>query len=90
MSFKNRKNKLWKKNQKCYWCDIGLKHKTATVDHLKPLALGGSKDRCNTVLSCGPCNFKKGLDRWYKENGKIRIVKTDLVKFEKDKKALGL
>ena len=32
----------------------------AQVDHVTPLAKGGTNDLANLVLSCGPCNVAKG------------------------------
>jgi len=41
---------------KCYYC--GQKAKL-TVEHLVPLARGGTNWPDNIVLACGPCNFSK-------------------------------
>ncbi len=39
-----------------------------TIDHLMPTSRGGRTTYENTVLACGPCNFKKA-DRTVKEMG---------------------
>jgi len=44
----------------CEYCKIKIPKDTATVDHAKPLSLGGYNKRTNYVLSCQPCNSKKG------------------------------
>lgn len=45
---------------KCAWCreplSIGQRH----VDHIMPLALGGSNDRQNIQVLCRDCNLSKG------------------------------
>jgi 5-methylcytosine-specific restriction endonuclease McrA len=43
---------------KCYWCKLSY-GKTPHVDHVWPLALGGSNGPENLVLSCQKCNCKK-------------------------------
>ena len=42
---------------KCYYC--GLKRKL-TIDHIIPLARGGTHEKCNLVAACGACNSSKG------------------------------
>lgn len=42
---------------KCYYC--GQKQKL-TIDHIIPLARGGTHEKCNLVAACGPCNSSKG------------------------------
>lgn len=32
-----------------------------SIDHVVPLALGGTNDLTNLVLACLPCNIKKGV-----------------------------
>jgi 5-methylcytosine-specific restriction endonuclease McrA len=51
---------LNKQKNKCAhsWCRISLAD-GHHVDHMVPLALGGSNDRRNIQLLCEPCNLKK-------------------------------
>lgn len=50
-----------KQSGKCahLWCRVKL-GKKYHIDHIKPLALGGSDGRRNLQLLCAPCNLKKG------------------------------
>lgn len=44
------------------------------VDHVEPLALGGSNDQSNLQLLCPPCNQSKHAKdpfRWAHENGRL-------------------
>jgi hypothetical protein len=43
---------------KCYWCGWNV-GETYHVDHVVPLALGGSNGSENLVISCPMCNIKK-------------------------------
>lgn len=42
----------------CYWCKIKLEK--YEVDHVVPLARGGSNGKENIVCACRPCNRRKG------------------------------
>jgi 5-methylcytosine-specific restriction endonuclease McrA len=44
----------------CYYCREPLSIEQATLDHVLPRALGGTLKRSNLVISCGPCNVRKG------------------------------
>lgn len=54
----------------CYWCGEELKVSKDIfelggqyhIDHYMPLALGGDNTPENIVISCIPCNRKKGDD----------------------------
>lgn len=55
----------------CHYCskvlDITKKHDhpdSMTVDHVVPLAKGGTNDMSNLVPCCLPCNMKKGQEIW--------------------------
>ena len=50
-----------KKRQRghCYWCRKKLDDKYE-IDHVWPLVKGGSNGKENIVISCKPCNRKKG------------------------------
>lgn len=43
----------------CWWCGVGIKG-GYHADHRIPLARGGTNGPENIVLSCPPCNLKKG------------------------------
>jgi 5-methylcytosine-specific restriction endonuclease McrA len=46
----------------CAYCATGLSLETLTLDHVEPLALGGSNQTSNLVACCGQCNnFKDSL-----------------------------
>lgn len=44
----------------CYHCKGPLNIGSAEIDHLVPLALGGSNNISNLYASCRPCNRSKG------------------------------
>jgi len=44
----------------CYYCSEKLDQEAITVDHVEPLANGGSHALGNLVLACKPCNQRKG------------------------------
>ena len=46
--------------QRCVYCATHLDHRTATLDHVVPLARGGAHDSGNLVVACAPCNRLKG------------------------------
>lgn len=45
---------------KCFYCDMKLKFKKATIDHIKPKSYGGELSKNNTVIACYTCNQKRG------------------------------
>lgn len=58
---------LWHRGQRCcVWCGLvfgALSDKRLTIEHLVPIAFGGSNARDNTILACANCNRKRG--KWY-------------------------
>lgn len=50
----------WEAAQKkvCHWC--GVRCDDHEIDHRVPLAKGGKHERRNLVISCRPCNRRKG------------------------------
>lgn|GEM_PF-6154549 len=54
------RRKAHRQHPYCQWCGCRLEFGLATVDHVVPLALGGTSRSTNLVLSCEPCNVAKG------------------------------
>ncbi len=58
---------------KCACCHVSIAD-GYHVDHIQPLALGGSNDKTNLQLLCPTCNLRKGAkppERWAAENGRL-------------------
>lgn len=55
-----RKGALRDCGQRCVYCATPLDQRTATLDHVFPVARGGAHDPGNLVTACGPCNRLKG------------------------------
>lgn len=55
-----RRRQLYAKHTLCFWCEKPLLRSETTVDHLTPQSRGGTFFYGNLVLSCGPCNNKRG------------------------------
>lgn len=43
----------------CEYCGAPLTRDKATVDHVKPIGLGGYDRIKNCVIACSPCNQRK-------------------------------
>jgi 5-methylcytosine-specific restriction endonuclease McrA len=43
-----------------HWSENYIGSDVATVDHVVPLARGGTDHPSNLVVACRPCNMKKG------------------------------
>lgn len=48
---------------RCTYCNKEVTRKTATIDHVLPVSLGGKSTFENTVCACSSCNGKKGNDK---------------------------
>lgn len=53
-------NILKAQGHKCGYCRADLRKTKKHLDHIVPLALGGSNDRTNLQYLCAPCNLSKG------------------------------
>jgi 5-methylcytosine-specific restriction endonuclease McrA len=47
-------------NHRCAYCRSDLRKAKRHVDHVQPLARGGSNHRANLQYLCAPCNLAKG------------------------------
>lgn len=60
------RKRAWKRaairdcGQRCVYCARSLELSEATLDHVHPLAHGGTNDPGNLVAACAPCNRMKG------------------------------
>jgi predicted nucleotidyltransferase len=48
----------------CCYCQVLFDMKELTIEHIKPLCLGGTNDESNITLACAPCNQSKGKEVW--------------------------
>lgn len=46
-------------NKRCAYCGKHLKPGEETIDHIRPLSLGGTDEWDNLALSCRKCNGSK-------------------------------
>lgn len=56
----SRENVYTRDNGKCQYCGVKVPRANITYDHITPRAQGGVTEWTNIVISCGPCNQKKG------------------------------
>jgi 5-methylcytosine-specific restriction endonuclease McrA len=64
---------LMAQKHRCANCRASIK-RGYEVDHIKPLALGGSNDIGNIQLLCMPCNRSKGASdpiEWAQQHGRL-------------------
>jgi 5-methylcytosine-specific restriction endonuclease McrA len=45
---------------RCYWCGVSVPWSAKHVDHVIPVARGGSNGPENLVIACASCNLSKG------------------------------
>lgn len=68
-TYRDVKTKMFRKQKTCNWCHVYLSldgkipgTMKATLDHVIPLKRGGLDNANNWVLTCEPCNRKRGHD----------------------------
>jgi hypothetical protein len=59
VSKRTRYEVLKRDNHTCRYCGATTPDVKLTVDHVTPVALGGSDDPCNLVAACQDCNYGK-------------------------------
>ena len=45
---------------RCFYCTVLVGRTQLTIDHVKPLVIGGANSVSNIVAACGHCNTTKG------------------------------
>ncbi|WP_428491742.1 HNH endonuclease [Rhodopila sp.] len=58
---------------RCSNCKVSIRKKYH-VDHIMPIALGGSNDKCNLQILCPTCNLSKNAKHpvaWAQEQGRL-------------------
>lgn len=50
---------LERDNFRCHWCGTPARETKLVIDHIVPLAQGGSDTAPNMCASCSPCNGGK-------------------------------
>jgi 5-methylcytosine-specific restriction endonuclease McrA len=56
----NRKNVLWRDENRCQYCAKTFLESELTLDHIIPKSRGGNNSWKNLVAACKRCNQKKG------------------------------
>ena len=56
----NRRSLFKRDNGVCQYCSKKMLIEESTIDHIVPRAKGGKTSFLNCVISCRPCNAKKG------------------------------
>ena len=44
----------------CQYCNTPFPRRLLTLDHVRPISMGGKTNWENIVAACGPCNTRKG------------------------------
>lgn len=61
-AMKQMRLSLWRKSSFCHWCKKDLSFRESTIDHVIPLARGGTNHPKNFVIACEACNSKRGCN----------------------------
>ena len=75
---KQERRRIFAKTKgRCAYCGTDLHGEKWTVDHIVPLANGGTNDECNMFAACKSCNHRKGtssLESFRKQVGQFLTV----------------
>lgn len=65
---------LWdRQNRRCIWCNRVTNFRRATVDHIVPLAFGGTNSEENLAMACEGCNQERSVvTRWFSTARQLR------------------
>lgn len=79
IGYEIREYLLTKFQHTCAYC--GVKEIPLEIDHVQPRSLGGSDRVNNLVISCRPCNLKKGnqlLSSFLKDANRLKVLYAQL------------
>lgn len=68
VGYKTLESMFEEQGGRCKYCGVALDD-SYHIDHVIPLARGGTHERSNLVLSCAPCNLSKNrstIEEWLK------------------------
>lgn len=70
LSFQVRREVAARDKYRCVYCGVHAKKRGVKthVDHIVPLAKGGSNEISNLCLACEACNLKKGEQIWQRKS----------------------
>lgn len=71
----------------CQYCGVEVDRKTATLDHVVPVSLGGKTIFENSTTACSPCNANKGNN--HKIIPKVKPYKPTYWELVEKRKKLG-
>ena len=71
---KEERNQMYLDHPNCQMCSKKLTEKNFQIDHILPLACGGTNHKNNLQILCKPCHFEK--TRHEQENGYVKISET--------------
>jgi 5-methylcytosine-specific restriction protein A len=72
---KEERNQMYLDHPNCQMCEKKLTEKNFQIDHILPLACGGSNHKDNLQILCKPCHFEK--TRHEQDNGYVKISETE-------------
>ena len=72
---KEERLKMYKDQPNCQSCNKELTEKNFHIDHIIPLACGGSNESENLQILCKPCHFDKTRNE--QENGYVKVSETE-------------
>ena len=59
----SKSNVFLRDGYRCQYCDTDVSRKSATLDHVLPVSLGGKSVWENCTTACGTCNATKGNNK---------------------------
>jgi 5-methylcytosine-specific restriction endonuclease McrA len=87
------RHRLLREHPHCLYCGKHLTRKTATLDHIVPLAQSGADSACNLCLCCESCNTCKNnrtISQWISDLSRALTATLPDVRLDKSTVAVIL